>query len=310
MTAFVLALSFLMLVPQDPGPPKDSAKTSDYVLGAGDVISISVFGLKEFEQTIRVSNSGKIHVPYLGVLKVHGLIPRQVEVRIAMELIERQLLKEPWVQVRVEEHRSHPVFILGEVQFAGQFVMYGEWRVLDLIAASGGFNDVHSPIGYLYRRKAFSSDDPELGAEDEVIKIVFSELYDESHPENNMLLRGGDILYVPERKRDHYFVVGDVGRPGAFEISPDIPVLATQAIAKAGGPLMTAKMGKGTLMRYTDAGDQEEKSVDFQAILKGKKPDVAILPNDIIFIPGSSAKTLGYGLLNIIPTALTQGLIF
>ena len=52
----------------------------------------------------------------------------------------------------------------------------------------------------------------------------------------------------------------------------------------------------------------EPESVDrmLDELLKGKKPDFAIEPNDIIFIPGSSVKTLAYGLLGVIPS-VTQG---
>ena len=60
-------------------------------------------------------------------------------------------------------------------------------------------------------------------------------------------------------------------------------------------------------MRYDKDGNRQEQPVDFQAILKGKKQNFPILPNDIIFIPGSSAKTLGYGLLSILP-GVAQGM--
>jgi polysaccharide export outer membrane protein len=306
MISIVLALCLLSQTVQNPSPGADSSDQPDYVVGAGDVIYISVFGLNDFEQIIRVSNSGKIHVPHLGILKVHGLTPSQIEAKIATALIERELVKEPWVQVRVMEYRAHPVYVLGEVQQAGQFLITGDMTVLDLIGLAGAFNDVYSPVGYLYRYRypgAASSDDPNAVNydEQEVLKIEFSALYDGSHPEMNVHLRGGDILYVPQRKANHFFVVGDVARPGAFEIAVNDEVFATQAIAKAGGPLKTAKMSKGILVRFDKDGGRQETPVDFQAILRGKESNLPVFPNDIIYIPGSSAKTLGYGLIGIIP---------
>ena len=49
--------------------------------------------------------------------------------------------------------------------------------------------------------------------------------------------------------------------------------------------------------------------MDFAAILKGKQPDFAVRPNDILFVPGSGAKTLGYGLLGVIPGALETSIV-
>jgi hypothetical protein len=46
--------------------------------------------------------------------------------------------------------------------------------------------------------------------------------------------------------------------------------------------------------------------VDFAAILSGKQPDFKVLPNDIIFIPGSKYKTLAYGLLGVVPQTVQQ----
>jgi len=91
-------------------------------------------------------------------------------------------------------------------------------------------------------------------------------------------------------------------RPGRLRCLLAKQVLASQAIAKSGGPLKTAKMSKGMLMRYDEDGKRQELPVDFKAILLGKKPDFPVMPSDIIFIPGSSVKTVGYGLLAILPT--------
>ncbi|MBN1571267.1 MAG: polysaccharide biosynthesis/export family protein [Acidobacteria bacterium] len=286
----------------------------DYRVGPGDTMSIRVLGLSEFDQTIRVSNSGKIHVPHLGILRVAGMTTSQIGSEIGNRLTEQQLVKEPWVQVYIAEYRAHPVFVLGEVMQPGQFMIQDEMRVMDLISLTAGLNEVASPIGYLYRRNVESHDVSDKDAvqkpiADEAIEINFQQLYDGSRPELNMKLVGGDVLYVPQRKEAFLFVVGDVYRSGAIKIPFGQQVLATQAIARAGGPTKTAKMSKGMLMRYDQNGERQELATDFKAILEGKKPDFPLVANDIIFIPGSSAKTLAYGFLNIIPRIAQTALI-
>jgi len=68
-------------------------------------------------------------------------------------------------------------------------------------------------------------------------------------------------------------------------------------------------MSDGLLVRYDEQGNRKEIPVDFAAILDGRQPDFPIQPNDIIFIPGSTAKNVGYGMLGIIPSLLTKTII-
>ena len=104
---------------------------------------------------------------------------------------------------------------------------------------------------------------------------------------------------------ESFYVVGDVRNPGAFELAGPTsrPLLLTQAIAQAGGANQTAKLTKGTVLRYDSNGKREDVAFNFKDILAGKQPDVRVGPNDIVFIPGSKIKTIQYGLLGVVPTA-------
>jgi len=311
---FILLLSLANATAQQSEGNEDSAKNlqtmQDYRIGPGDAVTVHVFGLQDFDYSGRVSNSGKIHLPYLGSIMVNGMTLAQMEGEIAGQLRERGLVKEPWVQARMDEYRAQPVYVLGEVMMPGQFVIEDEMYLMDLITMAAGLNDVASPIGYLYRLTAPAPKIEGAGSQDtwlenydrnEAIEINFKELYEGTRPELNMRLRGGDVLYVPQASEDKFFVVGDVGNPGFFVLPRGEHLMASQAIAKAGGPLKTAKMSKGRIIRFGKNGAQEELAMDFKAILKGKKPDITINPDDIIFIPGSVTKTIGYGLLGLVP---------
>lgn len=280
----------------DPAPPVRA-----YRIGPGDLLSLRVTGEPIFTRTTRVSNSGKIHMPHVGILRVSDLTTSELEAELARQLRERGFVKEPWVTVRVEEYRSQPVYILGEVILPGQFVIRDEMYLTDLIALSGGFNEVASPVGYLYRRKPDAGDLPPGEAPaDEALPVDFAALNEGRNPELNVRLRGGDVLYVPQRRQEHVFVVGDVVRPGAYK-RDDKRLLASQALAMAGGPLRTAKLGRGLIVRFDANGARQEIPMDFGAILRGRRPDIPIEADDILFIPGSRAKSFGYALLGFLP---------
>ena len=280
----------------------------DYQVGPGDLLTVSVLGVDSFNSVSRVSNSGRIHLPHLGVLSVSGRTRRDIEELVENRLRQSALLKEPEVSISIEEFRAHPVYVLGEVMTPGQFVITEEMYLADLIALANGFNEVASPTGYLYRRSikspAGAEAESELGETvgtvvDEAIPIVFEDLY--SDPDLNLRLQGGDVLYVPERVRKYVYVVGDVGAPGRFEIPPDEDLSVLRALGMASGPLRTAKLSKALLVSRFGDGSLNQRPMDLSRILKNEGTDVTVADGDILFIPGSGAKTFGYGLLNAIP---------
>jgi polysaccharide biosynthesis/export protein len=293
--------------------PPVSAAPSDYEIGPGDLLAMTVFGVPELSQASRVSNSGKVHFRGVGIMTVAGKSPTRLEDEVSAKLRDLGLVLAPSVQIRVTEYRAHPVYILGEIMTPGQFVITDEMYLQDLLTLGQGFNTNASRICYLYRRDARTREAanapksdpaslPEMTTQ-EAIKVDPDEL--NKHPELNIRLQGGDILYCPERRKDYFFVIGDVGHPGLFPILEGQQMLFSRAVAAAGGPTRTAKTSKSMLVRYDDRGVRQEMMIDFDAVMKGKQPDIDIKLNDIIFIPGSGAKTVGNALLSVVPNALT-----
>lgn len=279
-----------------------------YTLAPGDRIFVNVFGVSDFDVESYVSNSGRVHIPHVGVMSVLGETTRSLASKVAKELIDRGLLSDPVVRINVTEYGARPVYALGEVMTPGQFMITEKMFLTDLIGQANGFNDVASTIGYLYRRKitdnrvapeAETSDDYKAGP-DEVITVDLEKLYAGEEP--NIQLQGGDLFYVPERRIEYFYVIGDVNRPGRFEIPRSGSVFSVQALGMAGGPTKTAKLGKSTLVTRTTDGSVNFRSVNLEEIFKGKvEEDFTLQAGQIIYVPGSTTKSLGYGLLNAIP---------
>jgi protein involved in polysaccharide export with SLBB domain len=110
-------------------------------------------------------------------------------------------------------------------------------------------------------------------------------------------MKKGDVLIIPQRQMNTFFVVGDVIDPHNFLYPPGAALTVSQAISWAQGPTPTAKMSEGMLVRYDTQGNRQELKVDYAAILSGRQPDFPIQPNDVVFIPGSTVKTIAHGLV-------------
>ena len=65
-----------------------------------------------------------------------------------------------------------------------------------------------------------------------------------------------------------------------------------QAVALAGGTTQTSKLNGAKIIRKTDAG-MSETPIEIKKILDAKAPDVAMLADDILFVPSSARKVIG-----------------
>jgi polysaccharide export outer membrane protein len=300
-------------------------------VGPGDLLSIYVSGVTAFDQSTRISNSGRIHVPYVGIILVAGLTTVEMEVEIARLIEERELIKVPAVRVRVEDARAQPVYVIGAVSLPGQFVITTEMYLLDLLGKAGGLQPAADAKAFVYRQtitqphvdvrlvdwttvppveppEAMSAKHKPL--QPETIEIDLEALSAGSRPELNLRLQSGDVLYVPTRRARNFFVVGDVITPGTYTLPRYGTITAAQALIYAGGPMPTAKTSKGFIMRHDEKGERQTLEFDFREILQGKEPDIVVQTDDIIFIPTSNVRTIGIGLLNLMPRLLQQFLIF
>jgi polysaccharide biosynthesis/export protein len=272
----------------------------DYRVGPGDLIEIKVFGVDKFNQSSRVSASGAITVPYLGKVMAAGLTGAELERKLAEQITENKLILDPQVLVFVKEYQSQPVFIMGAVKAPGQYMITRSINLIDALAFAGGINQDRADDFLIVQRKVENS---QVKKE----KIVLKELLDNANQTANIAIRGGDVIQVPERVIQTFYIIGEVVRPGAYDLPKDREYLSmAQAIGRAGGPLKTAKLNGGILVRYEADGSRKEMAMKLDEIMKGKKPDLPVKADDVIFIPGSNIKTLGYGLIGALPGVATS----
>lgn len=107
-----------------------------YQLGPGDSLQIAVFGEPELSGTYRVSDSGVIAMPLVGLVPVSGLNVEQLQRRL-VEHLQTSAIRAPNVTVAINEYR--PFFILGEVQRPGSYPYVPNMSVLTAVAIAGGF---------------------------------------------------------------------------------------------------------------------------------------------------------------------------
>ena len=299
-TTVILLWSVPLLAQEDPNarikPLSTLAKTDgEYRLGPGDLVEIGVFGVEDFRHTVRISASGLIKLSLLDPIMASGLTAAELEARVASAL-QGEIIKDPQVSVFVKEYRSQPVFVLGSVRTPGQYQISLELKIIDAISMAGGLLPNAGREAVIRRQTG--------DGREEQITVDLQQLLEKGDFSVNERIRGGDVINIPERVAETVYILGEVNRAGAFAIPPKQDIRVSQLFAWAGGPMKSAKLSRGILVRYNDKGEREEVPVDFTAIIKGKKEDFVVRADDIVFVPGSKWKDLGMTILNGIPGTL------
>lgn len=252
--------------------------TIEYKIGPQDLLEISVFGSDELNQTVRVSEAGNITMPLLGEIPVGGLTKNELEQKL-QELLQKNYLQNPQVTVFIREYQSRRVSVLGAVGTPGVYELVGSQTLLEIIALSGSLGDEAGDEILIFRKLP--------DGKEQTLRISIDDLMQKGDAGLNIRLQAYDIITVPPDREVTIYVYGRVNKPGALKVrSSKIPTLQ-RAIAQAGGFAEGASKGGVVLTRKNKDGTEQRLKVNVKDIIKGKKKDIQLQENDVIYVPES-----------------------
>ena len=131
---------------------------SDYPLGAGDLLSIQVFGEEELSVELRLSDAGTISYPFLGELRVKGLTTGELSALIDEQLSDGYLV-DPSVNITVKEYRQF--FIHGQVEKPGGYPYQPGLTLQKAVALAEGFTERAASSKFFVVREGQQDSDAE-----------------------------------------------------------------------------------------------------------------------------------------------------
>lgn len=245
-----------------------AAAPGDYVLGAGDVIRITVFQNVDLTLDARISEGGNISYPLLGTVKLGGLSVSDAEKKIADGLKNGNFLKQPQVSILLTSVKSNQVSVLGQVNRPGRYPLEaGSNRVSDLLAQAGGIvasqgSDIIVVSGKR-NGKPFRKE------------IDFPQVFAASGSAEDFILENNDAIWVD--RAPYVYIYGEVLRGGAVRLERDMTLL--QALATVGG-LTQRGTAKGIKVHRRDAA-----TGTVQILEPGMNDKLQI--NDVIYVKES-----------------------
>ncbi len=258
------------------------------LIGPGDQLHVQVLDTPELDQHPRVTDAGDIPLVGVGTLHVAGLTPAAAAQKIQNYFISAHFMNHPSVTVTVDQFATQTISVLGQVKLPGVFTITTPRSILDAIALAGGLSDTADRHVTIQRR-------------DRSIKPITYDLSNDADKamRDQVLVYPGDIVLVPHASIA--YVLGDVNRPSGIVMQNNHSQLtAMQAVAIAGGTHPSAVPSHAKLIRRLPDGSYTTIPMNFALIQKGKRPDVLLQPDDVIYIPFSYLRNIGANVSGIL----------
>lgn len=239
---------------------------AEYRLGDGDNIRIVVFQNPDLTLETRVSESGTITFPLIGVVKIGGMSIAEASQAIASALKAGNFIQQPQVNVLLLKNLGNQVSVLGQVTRPGRFPLDTfTTRLSEMLAIAGGIgsagNDVAIVTG-VRNGKPFR------------LEVDLAGMFLNNQLENDLIVAGGDVIYV--HRQPMFYIYGEVQRAGSFRVERNMTV--RQALVQAGGVSMRGTVrGLGIYRRGPDG------------VIRFALPDLddPVQPDDVIHVKES-----------------------
>ncbi len=266
----------------------ESQVPSQYLIGPGDKITIIIAGRPELSGQHTVGPDGNITLPFAGTVNVLDTNRDQ-----AADIIKRALSTyylSIYATVRIDEYTSNRVVVLGRVERPGVVRFEDNPTLIEVLSRAGGF-PVLRPEQVLTRCAVLRGDN--------ILWLDLKRLLN-GDLSLNIRLKRNDTVYIPDAYDTSVYVLGEVGKPGVYRLTPKMSFL--DALGQAGGPTIRANPDKIHLIRPSQDLNQEV-ALD-NVLAPDRTLNVALEEGDIIYVPRSGIATVGFWLSQINPFAL------
>jgi polysaccharide export outer membrane protein len=207
-----------------PSASAAPAPKPEAILGAGDVVKITVFQQPDLTvDGARISEANQINFPLIGNVVIGGLSVSAAELKIAKLLRDGGFVLRPQVTIQVGQIRSSVISVLGQVAKPGRYPIETVGaKVSEMIAVAGGVvpggADVVTLVGTRNGRPI-------------KLDIDLPAILQSGKSELDLQVENGDIIYAD--RAPSAYIYGEVQRPGMFKLERGMTLM--QALAQSGG---------------------------------------------------------------------------
>ena len=161
--------------------------SGDYKLHAGDKIEVSVWKEEELKRLATVRPDGKFSFPLAGEIQAAGRAADEIRIEIESRL--KKYIPEPVATVTVVEVTGNIIYVIGQVNKPGMYVMNPELNVLQALSLAAGGTPFAKLDNIIVIRGT--------GAAQRSLPFRYSQVTEGKSLGQNILLESGDVVVVP-----------------------------------------------------------------------------------------------------------------
>ena len=261
-----------------PNPANAEAPASStYVLQPYDLIDVDVYNEPDLHKPARLGADGSALLPLIGSVKLAGLTVAE-----ATDLVTKKyaagFVKDPNVMITVTQSRKSTFSILGQVARPGIYEIPegSHVSILEAISLAGGFSLSAAQNAVTVKRLTDG-------------KITLYKIKAADMAQNPDVvpfeILPGDTIDVTAPQKSTFSILGQVARPGLYEIPDGTNVSIIEAISLAGGYSPAAEQNGITVKRLVN---HQLVILPVKAADMAENPDIvpfAVHPGDTIIVP-------------------------
>jgi protein involved in polysaccharide export with SLBB domain len=204
----VLPLFAQSLFDQPPSmfAPIDSLQVpSDYIIGPGDELQITIWGQIQAALRVVVDRSGQIYIPQVGQVSVTGVHYGDLEEHLKREI--SKVFRNFNLTANVGRLRTIQILVVGEARYPGTYTISSLSTLVNAVFASGGPTPQGSLRHIQVRRDGAIITD-----------FDFYDLLTKGDKSRDVRLASGDVLYIPH-VGPLVAISGSVNTPAIYEMN-------------------------------------------------------------------------------------------
>lgn len=184
---FVAAAIMILASPSNADAQESEQPTNSYKVLPGDLLAVSVWKEPDLQLELLVRPDGAISLPLAGEISTKGKSVTELQAELANRL--SRYINDPVVTVSVSEVLGNKVYVIGQVNRPGDFVVNPQVDVLQALSMAGGTSPFADLDNIIVLRR--------IDSVQTALSFNYKDVIRGRNLQQNVMLQSGDVVVVP-----------------------------------------------------------------------------------------------------------------
>jgi polysaccharide export outer membrane protein len=192
--AFLLSMALCgVLAPSaraapSPGAAGAALPDAGYTVKPGDILAVSVWKEPDLQGPVLVRPDGAFSFPLAGQMDARGKTVQELQQLVTERL--KKFISDPVVTVSIQEIKGNKVYVIGQVNKPGDFIVNPRVDVMQALSMAGGTTPFAALGDIMILRRT-------EGGQQQALPFRYTDVIRGRNLDQNITLQAGDVVVVP-----------------------------------------------------------------------------------------------------------------